>query len=85
MAKPTVWSAWLSISRCITNPAQVGMDVFGIQQLGRFRVALGEQCGNDLGRRVVDTTLGQSMSPLVDMTGSDFVGHSQTSPLISTW
>ncbi|KRB13945.1 hypothetical protein ASD99_14845 [Mesorhizobium sp. Root695] len=44
MAKPTVWSAWLSISRCLTNPAQVGMDVFGVQQLGGFGITLGQQC-----------------------------------------
>jgi hypothetical protein len=75
---------WLSIGGRIANAPQVGMDVFGVQQLGCFRVPLGQQLGNNLGWRIVDTTFRQSMSPLVDMACSDFVDHSQTPRLTST-
>jgi hypothetical protein len=67
---------WLSIGSGIANTPQIGMDVFGVQQLGCFRVTLGQQRGNNLARRVVDATFRQSMSPLVDMACSDVVDHS---------
>jgi hypothetical protein len=60
----------------VANPPEIGSDVFGIQEVCGFRITLRQKGGNDLGGTLVDATLRQLMSPLVDIAGSDLVGHS---------
>jgi hypothetical protein len=71
----------LSIGSSVTKTAQIGVDISGVQQLGRFRIAFSQQGGHDLRRRVVDAALCQCMSALVNVSGSGFVGHFTDIPI----
>lgn len=72
MAQGEAEGGWLVV---VANPPEIGSDVFGVQQLRRFRVTLRQEGGDDLGWTVVGATLRQLMSPFVYVAGSDLVRH----------
>ncbi|CCV13296.1 hypothetical protein MESS4_530102 [Mesorhizobium sp. STM 4661] len=58
------------------NTAEISTDIVGVQQFGRFRIAFGDEHGDDFGRAVMGPALGQEICPQVDVIGPECFSHS---------